>query len=164
MSHYEVYRSFTSSFGFREFSQDPTMVLALWLEQFNILKSILIVWVVYSLLGLITTPTKIVKWRYGLNMVGFSLLYLLTTFSWYGVSNFQNSTLAYYSTLLQMSRTQVLEFKHDKPDLTPSQKSVNHLPNIIYIVGESLTLSHMGIYGYERKPRHNWHNLKKINN
>ncbi len=151
MSHYEVYRSFTSSFGFREFSQDPTMVLALWLEQFNILKSILIVWVVYSLLGLITTPTKIVKWRYGLNMVGFSLLYLLTTFSWYGVSNFQNSTLAYYSTLLQMSHTQVLEFKHDKPDLTPSQKSVNHLPNIIYIVGESLTLSHMGIYGYERK-------------
>ncbi len=150
MSHYEVYRSFASSFGFREFSQDPTMVLALWLEQFNILKSILIVWVVYSLLGLITTPTKIVKWRYGLNMVGFSLLYLLTTFSWYGVSNFQNSTLAYYSTLLQMSRNQVLEFKHDKPSVPPSKLSTVGLPNIVYVVGESLTLSHLGIYGYPR--------------
>jgi hypothetical protein len=32
MSHYEVYRSFASSFGFHEFSQDPTMVLALWLR------------------------------------------------------------------------------------------------------------------------------------
>ncbi|WXU00334.1 MAG: hypothetical protein Ctma_1048 [Catillopecten margaritatus gill symbiont] len=49
-----------------------------------------------------------------------------------------------------MSRTQVLEFKHDKPSLIPSQISTDGLPNIIYIVGESLTLSHMGIYGYER--------------
>jgi hypothetical protein len=40
MSHYEVYRSFASSFGFHEFSQDPTMVLALWLEQLNVLKFI----------------------------------------------------------------------------------------------------------------------------
>ena len=150
MSHYEVYRSFASNFGFREFSQDPMMVLALWLEQFNVLKSIFILLAVYGLLRLITAPIKIVKWRYGLNVIGFILLYLLTTFSWYGVSNFQNSVLAYYSTLLQISRNQVLEFKHEKPKLAQSQKSVDNLPNIVYIIGESLNFSQMGIYGYER--------------
>ncbi len=150
MSHYEVYQSFASSFGFREFSQDPMMVLALWLEQFNILKSIFILLAVYSLLGSITAPIKIVKWRYGLNVIGFVLLYLLTTFSWYGVSTFQNSVLAYYATLSQMSRNQVVKFKYEKPNITPSQKSVNNLPNIIYIIGESLNFSQMSIYGYER--------------
>lgn len=151
MSHYEVYRSFASSFGFHEFSQDPMLVLSLWIEQFNILKSVIILLSVYGLLSLLSTAKiKVVKWRYGLNIIGFVLLYLLTTFSWYGVSNFQNSVLAYYSTILQMSRNQVLEFKYDKPRLTPSQLSIDGLPNIIYIIGESLTLSHMGIYGYDR--------------
>ena len=150
MSHYEVYRSFASSFGFHEFSQDPMLVLHLWIEQFNLLKYAIILLSVYGLLSLLTTKTKIIKWRYGLNVIGFVLLYLFTTFTWYGVGNFQNSTLAYYSTLLQMSRTQVLEFKHNKPSVPLSQLSTEDLPNIIYIVGESLTLSHMGIYGYER--------------
>lgn len=150
-AHFEAYRSFISSSGFREFSQNPMLVLDLWIEQFNSLKSILILVSIYGLLSLLSTvKVKVIKWRYGLNMIGFTLLYLLTTFSWYGVSNFQNSTLTYYSTLLQISRTQVLEFKHDKPRLTPSQLSTDGLPNIIYIVGESLTLSHMGIYGYNR--------------
>jgi glucan phosphoethanolaminetransferase (alkaline phosphatase superfamily) len=151
MSHYEVYRSFASSFGFHEFSQDPMLVLDLWIAQFNGLKSAIIIFVVYGLLSWLSiTKVKVVKWRYGANVIGFVLLYLLTTFSWYGVSNFQNSALAYYSTLLQMSRNQVLEFKHNKPSLTPSQLPTDKLPNIIYIVGESLTLSHMGIYGYKR--------------
>jgi glucan phosphoethanolaminetransferase (alkaline phosphatase superfamily) len=150
MSHYEVYRSFASSFGFHEFSQDPTMVLALWLEQLNVLKFIFILLAVYGLLRLIIVPIRIVKWRYGLNIIGFVLLYLLTTFSWYGVSNFQNSVLAYYSTLLQMSHNQVLKFKHEKPNIAPSRKPLDHLPNIVYIVGESLNFSQMSIYGYAR--------------
>ncbi len=149
-SHYEVYRSFVSSFGFHEFSQDPIIVLDLWLVQFNYLKSGVILLSVYGLLSLLIAPIKIVKWRYSLNVIGFVLLYLITTFIWYGVSNFQNSVLAYYSTLLQISRTQVLEFKHDKPPVIPSQLPTDNLPNIVYIVGESLTLSQMGIYGYER--------------
>ena len=151
MSHYEVYRSFASSSGFREFSQDPSLVLSVWIDQFNWLKSTIILLFVYGLLSLLSgVKTKIVRWRYGLNVIGFTLLYLLTTFSWYGVNNFQNSTLSYYSTLLQMSRMQVLEFKYDKPSVIPSQLSTEGLPNIIYIVGESLTLSHMSIYGYNR--------------
>ncbi len=150
LSHYEVYRSFASSFGFYEFSQDPIMVLELWLSQFNYLKSGIILLSVYALLSLLTAPVRVVKWRYGLNVIGFVLLYLLTTFSWYGVSNFQNSVLAYYSTLLQMSRIQVLEFKYEKPPIAPSQLPIDELPNIVYIIGESLTLSQMGIYGYER--------------
>ena len=150
MAHYEAYHSFASSFGFREFSQDPMMVLTLWVEQVNVLKSIAVLLVVYALLGLIKPSNKLVKWRYGLNVIGFVLLYLLTTFSWYGVSNFQNSALTYYSTLLQMSRNQVLAFKHEKPALTASQQATDALPNIVYVIGESLTLSQMGIYGYKR--------------
>ncbi|MDC9714942.1 MAG: phosphoethanolamine transferase [Gammaproteobacteria bacterium] len=150
LSHYEVYRSFASSFGFYEFSQDPIMVLELWLAQFNYLKSSVVLLLVYGLLSLLIVPIKVVRWRYNLNVIGFVLLYLLTTFSWYGVSNFQNSVLTYYSTLLQMSRIQVLEFKHEKPHITPSQAPIDDLPNIVYIIGESLTLSQMGIYGYER--------------
>ncbi|HIM58093.1 MAG TPA: phosphoethanolamine transferase [Gammaproteobacteria bacterium] len=151
MSHFEVYRSLTSSFGFHAFTEDPWMTLSLWVEQFNILKSIIILSIVFWLIKLLSFSSKpMVKWRYALNTIGFILLYLLTTFSWYGVSNFQNSALAYYSTLLQMSKDQALEFNRDKFQVPKSDASIGGLPNIIYIVGESLTLSHMSIYGYEK--------------
>lgn len=152
MSHFEVYRSFASSFGFNEFSQAPMLVLGLWVEQFNSIKAIVILLVVYGGVRLLSVAQgSIVKWRYGVNVVAFVLLYVLTTFSWYGVSNFQNSTLAYYSTLLQMSGNQVLEFNRDKPGVAASALSTVGLPNIVYVVGESLTLSHLGIYGYGRE-------------
>ncbi|KAA0445264.1 MAG: phosphoethanolamine transferase [Candidatus Thioglobus sp.] len=151
MAHFEAYRSFATIAGFNDFSDDPLLVLNLWIENFNFVKSLIILLAIYALFSLLqTVKTKLVKWRYGLNVVAFVMLYLLTTFSWYGVSDFQNSTLAYYSTLLQMSRTQVLEFKRDKPRLVASQLPTAGLPNIVYVVGESLVLSHLGIYGYER--------------
>ncbi|MDC9727601.1 MAG: phosphoethanolamine transferase, partial [Candidatus Thioglobus sp.] len=150
MSHFEVYRSFASSFGFHAFTEDPWMTLSLWVEQFNIVKSIIILGVVFWVVKLLSVSKLIVKWRYTLNAIGFILLYLLTTFSWYGVSNFQNSTLAYYSTLLQMSKDQALEFNRDKAEVPINNAQLDNLPNIIYIVGESLVLSHMGIYNYER--------------
>ena len=150
MSHFEVYRSFASSFGFHAFAEDPWMTLSLWVEQFNIVKSIIILGVVFWSVKLLSVSKPIVKWRYALNVIGFILLYLLTTFSWYGVSNFQNATLAYYSTLLQMSKDQALEFNRDKAEVAVNNTQLDNLPNIIYIVGESLTLSHMGIYGYNK--------------
>ena len=150
MSHFEVYRSFASSFGFHAFAEDPWMTLSLWVEQFNIVKSIIILGVVFWSVKLLSVSKPIVKWRYALNVISFTLLYLLTTFSWYGVPNFQNSTLAYYSTLLQMSKDQALEFNRDKTKVSVNNAPIDNLPNIIYIVGESLTLSHMGIYGYNK--------------
>lgn len=70
MSHYEVYRSFATSSGFHEFSQDPMLLLDLWMEQFNFLKSAIILFSVYGLFNLLATKKiKIVKWRYGLNIV-----------------------------------------------------------------------------------------------
>jgi glucan phosphoethanolaminetransferase (alkaline phosphatase superfamily) len=126
------------------------MTLSLWVEQFNIVKSIIILGVVFWSVKLLSVSKPIVKWRYALNVISFTLLYLLTTFSWYGVPNFQNSTLAYYSTLLQMSKDQALEFNRDKTKVSVNNAPIDNLPNIIYIVGESLTLSHMGIYGYNK--------------
>jgi glucan phosphoethanolaminetransferase (alkaline phosphatase superfamily) len=150
MSHFEVYRSFASSFGFHAFAEDPWMTLSLWVEQFNIVKSIIILGVVFWSVKLLSVSKPIVKWRYALNVISFTLLYLLTTFSWYGVPNFQNSTLAYYSTLLQMSKDQALEFNRDKTKVSVNNAPIDNLPNIVYIIGESLTLSHMGIYGYNK--------------
>jgi glucan phosphoethanolaminetransferase (alkaline phosphatase superfamily) len=43
-----------------------------------------------------------------------------------------------------------LKFKHEKPNIAPSRKPLDHLPNIVYIVGESLNFSQMSIYGYAR--------------
>ncbi len=151
MSHFEVYRSFASSFGFHTFVEDPQLLLLLWVEQFNILKSMVVLGVVYAAMRLLSSPFKpMVKWRYGLNMLGFVLLYVLITFSWYGVSNFQQSALAYYSTLLQMTKNQTLKFNRNKAVVLASSRPTEHLPNIIYIVGESLAFSNMGIYGYEK--------------
>jgi len=150
MSHYEVYRSFASSFGFNTFAEDPWMTLSLWVGQFNILKSIIIIGVLFLMIKSLSSSRPIIKWRYTLNVISFILLYLLTTFSWYGSSNFQNSTLAYYSTLLQISKKQALEFNRNKAEVPIHNSPIDNLPNIIYIVGESLTLSQMGIYGYEQ--------------
>ena len=49
-----------------------------------------------------------------------------------------------------MTKGQVLEFNHDKAIVPTSSRSIDDSPNIVYIVGESLTLSNMGIYGYEK--------------
>ncbi|MBW5290663.1 MAG: hypothetical protein Rsou_0255 [Candidatus Ruthia sp. Asou_11_S2] len=162
MSHFEVYKSFTSSFGFYAFAEDSWMTLALWMAQFNLLKSMIILSVVYWSINLLSNiQKKTLKWRYGLNVFGFILLYLLTTFSWYGVSNFQHSAMAFYSTLLQMTKEQALEFKYDKASVVKSQLPTHDLSNIIYIIGESLTLSHMGIYGYERDTTQKLQQLKQ---
>lgn len=66
------------------------------------------------------------------------------------MGNFQHSAMAFYSTLLQITKAQALEFKYDKDSVVKSQPPTHDLPNIIYIIGESLTLSHMGVYGYVR--------------
>ncbi|WP_201341057.1 sulfatase-like hydrolase/transferase [Abyssogena phaseoliformis symbiont] len=66
------------------------------------------------------------------------------------MSNFQHSAMAFYSILLQITKEQALEFKYDKAFVVKSQLPAHDLPNIVYIVGESLVLSHMGVYGYVR--------------
>ena len=72
MSHFEVYKSFTSSFGFHAFAEDSWMVLVLWVNQFSLFKSMVILSVVYWSINLLSNAQKkTIKWRYSLNVLGF---------------------------------------------------------------------------------------------
>jgi glucan phosphoethanolaminetransferase (alkaline phosphatase superfamily) len=147
-TYFEIYRKVVSSFGFQTFFEDWEMVLKLWVENIDLIKSLTLLAIIWFLVGRVRKvhiPKKISI------PLGFSLIsiYSLIIFSWYSVPNFQNSVIAYYGSLLETVKlTAYHNFKVERPKL--SKESRENLPNIIYIVGESFVVSHSSLYGYSR--------------
>lgn len=156
-TYFEIYRKMVSSFGFQTFLEDSEMVLFLWFENINILKTLFLTLIIWFLIGKIQ---KIDLSKKILIPIYFLLIsiYSLIIFSWYSVPNFQNSIISYYGSLFDSIRIGAYSnFKINRPKLEIAKKK--NLPNIIYIVGESLVLSHTSLYGYERDTTPN---LKKL--
>lgn len=151
LSFFAVYRNFVSVFDLRFVAADPWLTLLLWLDNAAVFKPLLLLLIELPLLWiLVQLPLRTRWWARGISGVFGSLLFFLLAFNWYGVTKFQFSSLAYIGTFPGLIEQQVFSQKlADKPQLTPRTAAVD-APNIIYVVGESLARSQMGIYGYER--------------
>ena len=160
-TYFEIYRKMVSSFGFQTFLEDSEMVLFLWFENINFLKTVFLISIIWFL---IQKVQKIdLQKRVLIPLISMLIsIYALTVFSWYSVSNFQNSVIAYYSSLFGSIKLGVYSnFKIDRPKIQKQKK--DELPNIIYIVGESLVLNHTSLYGYKRDTTPNLKQLEEQN-
>lgn len=151
-SYFAIYRNFVTVFDLRFVAADPLLTLELWLDNAIILKPLLLLLIELPLLLLLfRLELKPKLWLRACSVVVASLFFLLVSFSWYGIGKFQFSAVAYAGVFPSLIERNAFEGKlADKPVLTP-QKPVEGLPNIVFIVGESLTLDHTGIAGYERQ-------------
>lgn len=150
-SYFAIYHNFVTVFDLRFVAADPLLTLELWIDNAIVLKPLILL--------AIELPLLLILFRLNLNpriwvqassSIIATLLFLLISFSWYGIGKFQFSSIAYagvFPSLIEHSNFS--EKLADKPVLT-ARKAAADAPNIVFIVGESLTLEHLGIYGYER--------------
>lgn len=150
-SYFAVYRNFVSVFDLRFVAEDPLLTLELWLDNAVILKPLILLCIELPLLLLLFRLNLAPRlWLKASSTVIASLLFLLITFSWYGIGKFQFSSIAYAGVFPSLIERQAFTAEMaDKPELA-QRNAVKDTPNIVFIVGESLTLRNLGIYGYER--------------
>lgn len=151
-SYFSIYRNFVTVFDLRFVAADPLLTLELWLDNAIIFKPILLLAIELPLLMLLFRLNLKPKWWVrGGSFIVASLFFLLVSFSWYGISKYQFSSVAYAGVFPNLIERNAFEGKlADKPVLT-AQEPASNAPNIVFVVGESLTLDHTGIAGYERQ-------------
>lgn len=150
-SYFVVYRNFVGVYDLRFVAEDPLLTLELWFDNAIVLKPLLLLAVEIPVLLMIfrinLTPRLWLRFTAGTLGV---LIFFLITFNWYGINKFQFSSVAYAGTFPGLVEQSAFHDKlADKPVLQKQEASQN-APNIIFIVGESLTLEHLGIFGYPR--------------
>ena len=98
---------------------------------------------------------KIKKPRFqNLKLFIYSFVYLslliLCGVNWYLILDYQNCLVSVYAALPEVGRSFYFkQLKANKPQIKLSPTK-NKLPNILWIIGESVTKSHMSLYGYKR--------------
>ncbi|KAA0875088.1 phosphoethanolamine transferase [Nitrincola tapanii] len=150
-AYFGIYRKFITLFDFRFFAADPWMSVELWWQHGEKLRPVLLALfatLVFWLAMQIERPGR--RWlRWSKGTLG-GLLFLLVTLNWYGSAHFQMAPIAYSGTLIA-----AVEFQHNRGDYPtkptlPRQAPDPHKPNLVFVIGESLNIGHMGIYGYAR--------------
>jgi len=151
-AYFGVYRKFVTVFDFRFFATDPLMTVELWLEHGAFLRPALAAVLACAVLFLVmrqpASPRRWLRWSKG----GLGIaLFLLVTLNWYGAPHFQLAPVAYAGNLIS-----AVEFNYNRDDYPPKpaldyrEQAVDGAPSLVFVIGESLNVDHMGVYGYER--------------
>jgi glucan phosphoethanolaminetransferase (alkaline phosphatase superfamily) len=151
-AYFGVYRKFVTVFDFRFFATDPLMTLELWLEHGAFVRPALAAGlacvVLYSVMRLPASTRRWLCWSKGGLGVA---LFLLVTLNWYGAPHFQLAPVAYAGNLIG-----AVEFNYNRDDYPPKpaleyrERAPESAPSLVFVIGESLNVNHMGVYGYER--------------
>lgn len=153
LNHFAVYREFVGPFAFSFLLHNFALSLQVGVDHIEALKSIVTllfsVFIFIYFRKLLRTSQRLrLK---GALASGLTSLGILTvcTFAWYGVHEYQESSVAFASSFLQYA-TQKAGALHGIRPLVPKQTRSIIAPSIVWIVGESAVKSHMQIYGYQR--------------
>ncbi|PSL13278.1 glucan phosphoethanolaminetransferase (alkaline phosphatase superfamily) [Marinobacterium halophilum] len=162
-AYFGIYRKFVTVFDFRFFAGDPLMTAALWLEHGERVRPILIALLASTLLWWVmrqpASPRRWLRWSKG--GVG-GVTFLLVTLNWYGTPHFQIAPIAYAGNLIG-----AVEFNYNrdayppKPDLVYRESALPDAPSMVMVIGESLNVNHMQIYGYPRETTPNLVRLER---
>ena len=158
-TYFEIYKKLVSSFGFQTFFEDSNMVLNLWLENINFWKTIFLILAFLFLVKNLKNIKihKVISFGSSFLLIS---IYTLIMLSWYSVPNFQNSIISYYGSLFDSIRLGIYQHSQiNRPKLEIQKKE--NLPNIIFVVGESLVLNHTSLFGYSRNTTPNLLQLEK---
>lgn len=160
-AYFGVYRKFVTVFDFRFFATDPWMTIELWLEHGTFLRPALVALlacgVVFITMNQPASPRRWLRWSKGGLGVA---LFLLVTLNWYGAPHFQLAPVAYAGNLIS-----AVEFNFNRDDYPPKpvlnyrEHPNEGAPSMVFVIGESLNVNHMGVYGY---PRDTTPNLNRL--
>ncbi|WP_417584906.1 phosphoethanolamine transferase [Nitrincola sp.] len=151
-SYFGVYRKFVTVFDFRFFVTDPVMTLELWWEHGLLVKPAVVTLVacgiLFGVMRMRPSPRRWLRWSQGALGVG---LFMLVTLNWYSAPHFQLAPVAYAGNLISAFE---FNFNRDnypaKPTLVYRDIAPAGSPSMVFVIGESLNVDHMGVYGYER--------------
>lgn len=162
-AYFGIYRKFVTVFDFRFFVADPVMTLELWVQHGEKVRPALAAVIASGLLWCVMrmqpARRRWVRWTKG----GFALaIFLLVTLNWYGAPHFQLAPVAYAGNLIS-----AIEFKYNREDYPPKPElkyrdtARQGAPSMVMVIGESLNVDHMQIYGYPRETTPNLVRLEK---
>ncbi|WP_081849820.1 phosphoethanolamine transferase [Marinobacterium lacunae] len=161
-AYFGVYRKFVSIFDFRFFSVDPWLSIELWWVNSKIMEPLLIAVLAFLLIRVATRLPRGSRWVGWSKGVSGLALFLLVTLSWYGAPHFQVGPVAYAGNFIgAIEFTQNRDDYPPKPELQYREQAVPGAPDIVFVIGESLNVNHMGVYGYERDTTPNLSRMAK---
>ena len=152
-AYFGVYQKYVGVFDLRFFAADPGMSLALYWENGMILRPLLTAAIVVAILWRVMGwPSNERLWlRYAVGVPSVVIFALLST-NWYSAPQFQLAPVACacsFARALDIRAGKNSAAVINRPAL-PQRPASHNAPDIVWVIGESLTPSHMGIYGYER--------------
>ncbi|GAA0786313.1 Phosphoethanolamine transferase for glucans (OPG), alkaline phosphatase superfamily [Marinobacterium sediminicola] len=152
-AYFGIYRKFVTVFDFRFFVGDPLMTVELWLEHGEKVRPAITALLASGLLWWVmcqpASPRRWLRWSKG--GLG-AAIFLLVTLNWYGAPHFQIAPVAYAGNLIS-----AVEFNYNREDYPPKppleyrEQAAKNAPSMVMVIGESLNVDHMQIYGYPRQ-------------
>jgi glucan phosphoethanolaminetransferase (alkaline phosphatase superfamily) len=161
-SHYAIYKTFLSSFGILFFFENPSLTAEMGgdtLKYGRIFVLLIMSFVaIFALFRFRRKPSRVSVIA---AVLAFLVVVPLSALHWYGATIHQNSIIAAYGSLAELVKG--LHFNRLKKNgsQVTLKETTQKLPNIVWIVGESLTLSHMSLYGYNRDTTPNLTRLRE---
>ncbi|MES2614597.1 MAG: sulfatase-like hydrolase/transferase [Bdellovibrionota bacterium] len=162
-AHYAFYSMPLNAYGIHFFIHDPILTTKLGFENINILKIILFILFSVFILYLFLKNTAPIMYKNSKLFIYFSLYLPIVTLcgiNWYLILDYQNPVVSVYAAVPEVGRSFYFKkLKVNKPQmvLPPTKEKI---PNIVWIIGESVTKTHMSLYGYKRKTTPNLDNLR----
>jgi glucan phosphoethanolaminetransferase (alkaline phosphatase superfamily) len=150
-AHFGVYRELISPFAVTFFVENPILSLAAGVGELPWLRSLVASMAAFAVVfwGVRTqsSPRRFVVFVSGF----FAIAGLITSaVFWFSLPSHQNPLVAFAASCVDSVRTSSLKrMKFHRPDLPP-QAPKSGAANIIWVIGESLNLRSMSLYGYER--------------
>lgn len=158
VNYFAVYREFIGPFGFSFFIRNPQLTLTYFNEHVIVSRSLIAVGFilfVYFLLNLSSQFAPGIRSSRrrtvlaSLCVAFYAGVVSVCTFAWYGVHEFQHSSMAFASSFVEFASRKSGVFQVKKPKLAKRASTAN-LPSIVWIVGESAVRNQMSLYGYQR--------------
>ncbi len=165
-AYFGVYRKYITVFDVRFFLQDPWMSLTLFAENGETLRPLIVAAVAAMLLrAVMQTPAPVKRWGSWLGVSLGAVLLVFISLNWYGAPAFQTAPIAYTGTLIRA--TDIRTGKNttstaQRPIVPPTTRPAD-APDVVWVIGESLTTKHMQVYGYNRPTTPNVQSLQKAN-
>jgi glucan phosphoethanolaminetransferase (alkaline phosphatase superfamily) len=155
-AHYAFYAMPLNAYGVRFFLHEPSMTTQLALENVNYAKVFGFVLFSCFLIFLFLRKKEEQKNTLypNLKLAIYSFFYIpllvLCGVNWYLILDYQNPMVSVYAVLPEVGRSFYFkQLKANKPQIVLAPTK-NKLPNILWIIGESVVKSHMSLYGYNR--------------
>ncbi|MEI7902539.1 MAG: phosphoethanolamine transferase [bacterium] len=152
-AYFGIFQNYIGVFDLRFFAADPGMSMALYWENGAILRPLLTAAIAVAVLWRVMGwPSNKRLWlRYVVGALSLGVFVLLST-NWYSAPQFQLAPVACacsFARALDIRTGRNRAAVINRPAL-PQHTANPNAPDIVWVIGESLTPLHMGVYGYPR--------------